>query len=162
MRPQQRTAAEGRWRAFSLIDRLVGVIDDPTQAQQARRRLVELGVPMADIDVLVGEAGAERLDSTGEGGWWQRIVRLSQYLSTDQSTDLVMYDAALRDGRTVVAVHLTDKALKQPATAVIQDAGAHLVSFFGRMQTEEISRWRGPELVLPDMLPAPGSRPRRP
>jgi hypothetical protein len=29
------------------------------------------------------------------------------------------------------------------------------MSFFGRMQTEEISRWRGPELVLPDMLPAP-------
>ena len=147
---------------FSLIDRLVGVIDDPTQAQQARRRLVELGVPMADIDLLVGEAGAERLDSTGEGGWWQRIVRLSQYISTDQSTDLVMYDAALRDGRAVIAVRIADKTLKPPVTAILQDAGAHLLSFFGRMQTEEISRWRGPELVLPDMLPAPGSRSRRP
>ena len=147
---------------FSLIDRLVGVIDDPTQAQQARRRLVELGVPMADIDLLVGEAGAERLDSTGEGGWWQRIVRLSQYISTDQSTDLVMYDAALRDGRAVIAVRIADKALKPRATAILQDVGAHLLSFFGRMQTEEISRWRGPELVLPDMLPAPGSRSPRP
>jgi hypothetical protein len=146
---------------FSLVDRLVGVIDDPAQAQAARRRLVELGIPMADIELLVGDAGAQRLDSTGEGGWRQRIVRLSQYITTDQSTDLVMYDAALRDGRVVIAVHLPDKAAKPQATTLLQESGAHLVSFFGRLQTEEISRWRGPELVLPDMLPAPGSRPGR-
>ena len=145
---------------FSIIDRLVGVIDDPTQAQVARQRLVELGIPMADIEVLVGEAGAQRLDSTGEGGWRQRILRLSQYITTDQSTDLVMYDAALRDGRAVIGVHLVDKALKPRATQMLVEAGAYLLSFFGRLQTEEISRWRGPELVLPDMLPAPGSRSR--
>ncbi len=145
---------------FSLIDRLVGVIDDPARAQSARTRLVDLGIPMADIEVLVGEAGASRLDSTGEGGWWQRIVRFSQYITTDQSTDLVMYDAALRDGRAVIAVRIADKSLKPRATAIVAEAGAHLMSFFGRMQTEEISRWRGPELVLPDMLPAPGTTSR--
>ena len=145
---------------FSLIDRLVGVIDDPAKAQVARQRLVDLGIPMADIEVLVGEAGAQHLDSTGEGGWWQRIVRLSQYITTDQSTDLVMYDAALRDGRAVIGVRVTDKALKPQATRILEEAGAHLLSYFGRLQTEEISRWRGPELVLPDMLPAPGTRSR--
>ena len=138
---------------FSLIDRLVGVIDDPTHAQEARRQLVDLGVPMKDIDVLVGEAGADRLDSVGEGGWWQRMVRLSQYITTDQSTDLVMYDAALRDGRALIAVSLKDRTHKPQATTILMDAGAHLLSFFGRIQTEEISRWRGPELILPPMLP---------
>jgi hypothetical protein len=145
---------------LSLIDRLVGVIDDPAQAQHARTRLGDMGIPMADIDVLVGEAGAARLDSTGEAGWWQRFVRLSQYITTDQSTDLVMYDAALRDGRAVVAVRIADKAQKGPAIAILEESGAHLLSFFGRLQTEEISRWRGPELVLPDMLPAPGTTSR--
>jgi hypothetical protein len=67
---------------------------------------------VADIDVLVGETGAERLDSTGAGGWWQRFVRLLQYITTDQSTDLVMYDAALRDGRAVIAVRITHREVK--------------------------------------------------
>jgi hypothetical protein len=145
---------------FSLIDRLVGVIDDPPDAQAARRRLVDLGVPMANIEVLVGEAGAERLDSTGEGGWWQRIVRLSQLVTTDQSTDLEMYDAALRDGRAVIAVLLKDRTLKPQATTILTDVGAHLLSFYGRIQTEEISRWRGPELIEPHMFPARDSSSR--
>jgi hypothetical protein len=146
---------------FSLIDRLVGVIDDPTQAQAARRRLVELGIPMANIEVLVGEAGAERLDSTGEGGWWQRIIRLSQYVTTDQSTDLELFDAALRDGRAVIAVLLKDRTLKPQATTILAESGAHLLSFYGRIQTEEISRWRGPELVQPVMLPGRGPSARK-
>jgi hypothetical protein len=88
-------------------------------------------------------------------------VRLSQYITTDQSTDLVMYDAALRDDRAVISVRVTDATTKAAAIDILQQAGAHLVSFFGRLQTEEISRWRGAELVLPDMLPAPGSRSRQ-
>ncbi len=146
---------------FSLIDRLVAVIDDPVHAQEARRRLVELGVAMADIEVLVGEAGAERLDSTGEGGWWQRMVRVSQYMVADQSTELVVYDAALRDGRAVMAVRLRDRQLKPRATAILEESGAHLLSFFGRIQTEEISRWRGPELVHPPVMPDRGSTSRQ-
>ncbi|MBX3032243.1 MAG: hypothetical protein KF809_19035 [Chloroflexi bacterium] len=145
---------------FSLIDRLVGVIDDPTHAEVARQRLVALGIPAADIEVLTGEADAQRLDSTGEGGWWHRLVRVSQYMVADQSTELVMYDAALRDGRAVIAVRLKDRQHKAEATRILQEAGAHLLSFHGRIQTEEISRWRGPELVQPPVLPDRGSTSR--
>ena len=138
---------------FSLINRLVGVVDDPARTHRICERLLELGIPEADIEVLVGQEGAVRLDSTGGTGWWHRMVRVSQYLLADQSTEYVMYDAALRDGRAVVAVLIRDRALKPAATAILQEEGAHLISFFGRIQTEQISGWRGPELVNPSFVP---------
>ncbi len=138
---------------FSLVNRLVGVVDDPDRVPGICERLVALGIAEADVEVLVGPDGAARLDSTGGTGWWQRMVRVSQYLLADQSTDYVMYDAALRDGRAVVAVHIHDRSLKPGATAILEEAGAHLMSFFGRIQTEQISPWRGEELVLPAFVP---------
>ena len=138
---------------FSLVNRLVGVVDDPDRMPRICERLLGLGVVEADIDVLIGRDGAVRLDSTGGTGWWHRMVRVSQYLLADQSTDYLIYDAALRDGRAVVAVHIRDRSLKPTATAILEEEGAHLMSFFGRIQTEQISAWRGEELVLPSFVP---------
>ena len=64
-----------------------------------------------------------------------------------------MYDAAIKDGRTVVAVRIADRKRKADAIRVALAAGGHFLNFYGRLQTEEISRWRGPELVLPPFLP---------
>lgn len=138
---------------FSMINRLVGVVDDPADTDTIRDRLLAIGIPLEDIEVLVGREGAVRLDSTGGGGWRQRIVRLTQYLITDQSTEYVMQDAALRDGRALMAVLIRDASVKQTAIDVLKDAGAHLISFFGRIQTQEITRWRGEELVRPTFVP---------
>jgi hypothetical protein len=101
---------------FSLINRLVGVVDDPADTDRIRARLEAAGIPAEDIEVLVGREGAIRLDSTVGGGWRQRVVRLTQYLVTDQSTEYVMQDAALRDGRALVAVLLRDRSRKSAAT----------------------------------------------
>jgi hypothetical protein len=138
---------------FSLINRLVGVVDDPADTDRMCQRLQDIGVAGEDIEVLVGQEGARRLDSTGGGGWRQRIVRVTQYLIADQSTEYVMQDAALRDGRAVIAVLIRERSLKEPAIEVLREEGAHLISFFGRIQTEEISRWRGEELVRPQFVP---------
>jgi hypothetical protein len=124
--------------------------------------LVDLGIPATNIEVLVGDEAVKHLDSVGEGGWRQRLIRLTQFVTTDQSTDLIMYDAALHDGRAVIAVLLKDRTLKPAATRLLKEAGAHLLSFFGRIQTEEISRWQGPELIQPPFVPNRRSITRRP
>lgn len=144
---------------FSFLNQLVGVVDDPTQAADAARRLVAVGIPGTDISLLRGEEGVRRIDSSGGQSWSARAVRVSQYLSTDQSADFVVYDAALRDGRTVVAARLRDRSLKPEAVEALRAAGAHFVNFYGRFQTEEIDRWRGPELVEPPFLPPPRMKP---
>ncbi len=138
---------------LSLINRLVGVVDDPADTGRIGDRLQALGIAADDIDVLVGAEGAIRLDSTGGTSWWRRVLRVTQFMAVDQSTEYQMQDAALRDGRAVMAVLIRDRALKAPAVDVLRDEGAHLISFFGRIQTEEITRWRGEELVQPDVLP---------
>jgi hypothetical protein len=66
--------------------------------------------------------------------------------------DLVVYEAALRDGRAVVTVHAPRAEQRERAKRVLAAAGAHFMNFFGRVSTEDISRWRGRELPLhPDL-----------
>ena len=60
--------------------------------------------------------------------------------------------AALKDGRVVVAVHARSRRRLLLARDILERHGAHFLNFFGRYSTEEFSRWRGPELPLPDYL----------
>ena len=139
--------------AIDLANHLVAVFDDHPAAVTAARAVSDLGIPDAEIHLLRGEEGARVLDADGQSGRWLRLSRLSQYFSSDQSSDLPMYDAAIRDGRSVLAVHLSDRERKAGAVRAVLEAGGHFANFYGRLQTEEVSRWRGPELVLPPFLP---------
>jgi hypothetical protein len=139
--------------AISLANHLVAVHDDHAGAVAAARALAGLGLPDAQILLLRGEEGARAFDSDGHTGRWLRLSRLSGYFTSDQSSDLPIYDAAIRDGRTVLAVHLPDRALKAAAIEVVLASSGHFVNFYGRYQTQEVARWRGPELVLPPLLP---------
>jgi hypothetical protein len=140
-------------RAISLANHLVGVFDDHAAAAAAAERLAGLGIPSDAIRLLEGDAGARAFDSDGHSGTWLRLSRLSGYFSADQSSDMPMYDAAIRDGRTVLAVRVTDKRRKAAAVASVLEAGGHFLNYYGRLQSEEISRWRGQELILPPFLP---------
>jgi len=147
---------------FSFINKLVAVVDDPAEAPAIIRQLVQAGIPPADVSLLRGEEGERLIDSTGSASWSARAVRLSQYLGTDQSADDIVYEAAVHAGRSLIAVHFSDRALKPAATRVLREAGAHFINFYGRLQTEEVTRWRGPELILPDFLPPPRAKRRGP
>lgn len=138
---------------LSHANHLIAVFDDHPAAVTACRALSALGVPDADLHLLRGDEGARRLDRDGHAGRWLRLSRLSAWFSADQSTDVAVYDAAIRDGRTVLAVHIGDRDAKPAVVAAVLGAGGHFLNFYGRLQTEEVSRWRGPELVRPPLLP---------
>jgi hypothetical protein len=139
-------------RTISLANHLVAVFDDHPQAVSAGRALSRLGIGDEDIRLLRGEEGARAFDSDGRTGAWLRLSRLSGYFSADQSSDMPMYDAAIKDGRTVLAVRVTGRP-KAPAIAAVIAEGGHFLNYYGRLQSEEISRWRGQELILPPFLP---------
>ena len=48
-------------------DHLLAVVDDPTAAAGAGRALVAAGIAAADVTVVRGDEGAERLDGLGGG-----------------------------------------------------------------------------------------------
>jgi hypothetical protein len=132
---------------------LLMVIDDPARAAHAARDVVSLGVAPADVAVLSGEDGTAALRQFGGArGPLGRLVRVVQFMLMDQMPDFVMYEAALREGRTVLAVRPRDREELLAARDAGERNGGHFANWFGRLSTEELSRWRGPEPGIPSHL----------
>jgi urease gamma subunit len=137
----------------ATVHRLMAVLDQPDAAVLAKGALVREGFAADAIAVLQGDRDADRIDSFGKSsGPLRKLWRVVQFIQTDQMVDLVVYEAALRDGRTVITVHAPRPPERDRAKRVLAAAGAHFMNFFGRVSTEDISRWRGKELPLhPDL-----------
>jgi hypothetical protein len=135
------------------VNRLLAVLDTPSAAKAAVEGLAGAGFAEAAVTVLHGDADADRIDSRGfVRGGWRRAWRILQFTQTDQMVDLAVYEAALRHGRTVLLVHARRLHERDQARRALEAAGAHFMNFFGRIATEDISRWRGEELPLPRHL----------
>lgn len=141
-------------RSFAYpTNQLLAVLDDPAAAAESGRALVAAGFAPGDVTVLRGDEGADRLDGLGAvGGPWRRLVRAFQFMTMDQMPDFLTYEAALRDGRAVVAVRVADRPGLLRARDLLSGAGGHFMNYFGRVSTEELARWRGPELDVPDYM----------
>ena len=142
-----------RRQKVATVNRLMAVLDHADAATKATDELIRAGFAPEAITVLIGDEDADRIDSLGKvRGPWTRAWRLLQFTQTDQMVDLVVYEAALRDGRTVIAVHAPRMRDRDRAKRILAAAGAHFMNFFGRIATEDISRWRGEELPIPRYL----------
>ena len=134
-------------------NRLLGVIDAPEEAVRATTALTEAGLAPGEVVVLAGEEGRDRLGRLGhDPNAFSRLVRLLQFTLMDQTPDFLVYEHALLDGRTVIAVHVADRDAMLEAAAVLERHGAHFLNYFGRLSTEEVSMWRGEEPAIPDAL----------
>jgi len=142
-----------RRQKVATVNRLMAVFDDAEAAARASGELAGAGFGPEAIAVLRGDEDAERIDSLGKAsGLARKAWRALQFTQTDQMVDLVVYEAALRDGRTVVAVHAPRMEERDRAKRILGAGGAHFMNFFGRLATEDISRWRGEELPIPRYL----------
>jgi hypothetical protein len=140
-------------RRLPIANRLLAVLDTAEAAADATDALAAEGFDADAVLVLRGDADADRIDSLGNvGGTWARVRRLLSFTVADQMVDLAVYVAALRDGRTVVAVLARGDDARARTRRALVGAGAHFVNFFGRFATEEIVPWRGRELPLPPWL----------
>jgi len=135
------------------VHRLMAVLDQPEAAELAKQALVGKGFAPDAITVLYGDRDADRIDSFGKSsGPLRKLWRIVQFTQTDQMVDLVVYEAALRDGRAIITVRCPRAPERERAKRALAAAGAHFMNFFGRVSTEDISRWRGKELPLhPDL-----------
>jgi hypothetical protein len=139
--------------AFDPRDRLFAVFDDRTAAETGATALGALGIPAGDVEKHEGTHAADAFDGTGRvHGPLARVRRAIQFSLADQMPDLAWYEAALRDGRVVLSVRTRNSATTQRAVAALIAAGGHFVNRFGRLQTEEYARWRGPEPAVHSLL----------
>jgi hypothetical protein len=130
----------------------VAVTDSPADARRAADALA--GAGFGDrITVLEGPEGADRVDGMGVAhGLGARLRRLVAFTVMDQLPDFVLYERALRDGRSVVIVEAPSDAEKRRAHEILRAHGAHFTNYYGRFATEELDLWRGPEPDLPGIL----------
>lgn len=142
----------GRALAYPT-DHILGVLDDPGRVPAALEALAADGVPAEAITVLAGLEADTAMGRLGRPRTLsERLVRLVRFTTMDQQPDLQLYEAAVADGRAVVAVHAPDADARRRARAALERSGAHFLNFYGRFYTEELSRWLGPELDLPAYL----------
>lgn len=132
---------------------VLAVFDTAAAADTAMAALRALDDADLAIDRLAGVADADRFDASGERhGVVARALRTMQFSLMDQLPAMAWYEAALRDGRTVVAVRTADRATTLRVVGVLRGAGGHFINRFGRLATEEFSRWRGPEPDVPSLM----------
>jgi hypothetical protein len=129
------------------LDWLLAVIDEPAAARTAAAALLAAGFEEDNVKVLEGAtADGSLADLPTSRGAIGSLIRLVQFMSMDQTPDLRLYEAALDDGRAIVAVHCANRQRLLQARDILAANGAHFQNHFGRYATEEFSRWRGPEL----------------
>ena len=132
---------------------LLGVFDDLGSMEAARAALEAAGFAPADIVVLHGPDGAQRLDGLGgANGPFSRLLRAVQFMTMDQMPDFLVYETAIREGRAVLAVRPGTDARRRQVIEILAAHGAHFVNYYGRFSTEEISRWRGAEPAIPGVF----------
>jgi hypothetical protein len=131
-------------------NQLLAVIDDPEAADAAAQALRDAGF---EVTVFRGPESADSVRGTGRArGRWTRLVRVFQFMSMDQMPDFVTYEAALREGRAVIAVRIGGRAKLEAARRILLEHGAHFLNWFGRFSTEEVAPWRGTEPNVPGYL----------
>ena len=131
---------------------IMGVVDDPKDAEGIDAELAAAGIDAEDRMVLLGPDAARRLDGFGtSSGFLARVRRVGQYLAMDQMPDFLMYEVALREGRAVVGVRPPDDR-RAEVVAMLRGHGAHFINRFGAWATEEVLPWRGPMPEIPQLM----------
>ncbi len=133
--------------------KVVAVLDDQAAASAAVTALAASGTPREAIETFAGAEDAERFDATGvRHGLLARLRRAMQFGLMDQLPAMAWYEAALREGKAVLAVRTTSRPETLRTVEVLKGAGAHFINRFGRFDTEEFARWRGPEPAVHDWM----------
>ena len=134
-------------------DRVLAVFESVTTADDAVRALEAAGVDATAIERFAGSLDADRFDSTGHrNGIAARVLRATQFGLMDQLPALAWYEAALRSDKVVIAVRAVQRPATLRAVQALTGAGGHFINRFGRLQTEEFARWRGPEPRVPNVM----------
>ncbi len=114
-------------------NRVVGTIDDPTQARAAVEALLQAGFSRQDIDILHGEEDLHRPGSrSAEYPFLAQFQRTLIRTLSDDHEHLRHYAEDVRAGRWVVTVLAKKRDKRELAADVLGIHGAGSIEFYGR------------------------------
>lgn len=130
----------------------LAVSDDEAAARRTATALREHGLRSDDVLVIAGADAQAQLRRLGAStGILARARRAVQFMAMDQLPDLFVYEAALTQGRALIAVRVPS-ARRQDAVEVLRRNRAHFINSFGAWMTSEIEPWHGPMPPIPQHM----------
>jgi hypothetical protein len=115
------------------VDTVVGILDDPDAASSAVDALVAAGVPAERIQVLCGDAGARRLDPSGERhGLLGQLRRIVQQYADQEVAHVERQSAELRAGKFLVAAPAEGDEARERVAEILQANGGHFINHYGK------------------------------
>ena len=137
----------------SAVGRLMAVLDSADQVEAARTALVAAGIEAGAIETFQGAQAATAFDPSGaRHGLLGRLYRILEFSWADQAPDFAWYEAAVREGRTVLSVRVRGQRRVAHVARIVEDHGGHFINHFGWFETQELARWKGAEPDVPGFL----------
>jgi hypothetical protein len=121
---------------------VVAVIDTLDEVVELVETLTGGGFLKSEIEVLYGQAAAEKLrTSTGRSGLAGLVMRLiaSIGMPNDETAMKNRYAQALADGRILVLVETPTDERKELAAKLLREHGGKFVNFLGRYTIEPMN-----------------------
>lgn len=121
----------------SFANHMIAVMDDLDHAQHALRALMEQEhLHEHDLELLMGEAGEERLDFTGERhGLLARLRRNVQKL-TDEYEYARRYELELLRGHVLIVAAVHHETQAQRMCHLLRACGGHFIHYYGPLMVE--------------------------
>lgn len=116
-------------------NRVVGTVPDAAGARAVVEALLQAGFDRQDIDIVHGEAGADRLDPTGAAhGWLAQFQRtlIRTAGPVEEYKHLKHHMEDVRAGRFVIMVLAKERQNRNVAADILNSHGAEFVGFYGR------------------------------
>jgi hypothetical protein len=121
-------------------DKVLGILSTPEELYTAVTELNNAGFQKEQLQVLCGEKGAERLDTTGEGhGFLARLYRFVEKFGDMESKHLSGYKSELLGGHLLLAVDVSDEDDRTRVLDVFKAHGGHRVNFYGKWTIEGLT-----------------------
>jgi hypothetical protein len=120
-------------------DKVIGIIDDPDDAEAALTDLEAAGFTADEIEVLTGEEGAHRIDPTGrKHGLLPRIVRSIQKLGNYESDHVRRHEQELLAGHFGIGVTAKKEEAREKVRDILKSHNGHFINFYGRWAMQRL------------------------
>jgi hypothetical protein len=121
----------------SPTDKLIGIIDVMPDAERARQELLGAGFAPDAIGVQHGTRAAERPIHYTDLDPFPQLARLLHVHSIEHE-QAVVYEQALGQGQSVIAVHAPEADARQRALGIMEAHNAHYINFYSTWTIEAL------------------------
>ena len=126
---------------FDPMNKVIGVIDNPNDTEEALRDLIAVGFPGKEIALLTDEDEARRIRASNE--WPEVSVHIfhsTQKLPAFYDAPVIVrrLEQELHAGHHLVGVIAKDSETRQRASGILKSHSGHFINFYGRWAAEAL------------------------